>query len=163
MKPFLGSSDERQCKNCSIARVGQDWLFLGISPLLVVETPLFPLYLCSNVTQHSDALQPAEVLACSAAGAGAARHHSVPIVRMLYAPYPTPWSKLRTKKAQNKNQEWRSGGRGAVAQQPDPQEEIIETRLQFVLGTGGAGDVLMAALQGRGHQKMVFWYKTSLL
>lgn len=50
-----------------------------------------------------------------------------------------------------------------MAQQPDPQEEIIETRLQFVLGTGGAGDVLTAALQGRGHQKMVFWYKTSLL
>lgn len=49
-----------------------------------------------------------------------------------------------------------------MAQQPDPQEEIIETRLQFVLGMGDAGNVLMAALRGTGHQKMEFGYKNSL-
>lgn len=55
-------------------------------------------------------------------------------------PRPTPWRKPGTKETQNKNQEWGSGRRGPVAERPDPQEEIIETRLQPVPETGGVGE-----------------------
>lgn len=55
-------------------------------------------------------------------------------------PCPTPWRKSGTKETQNKNQERGSGRRGPVAERPDPQEEIIETRLQPVPETGGVGD-----------------------
>lgn len=52
------------------------------------------------------------------------------------SPHPTPRRKPRTKATGNKNQERGSGRRGLVADQSDPQEEIIETRLRHVPGDG---------------------------
>jgi len=54
---------------------------------------------------------------------------------------PTPRRKSRTKETWNKNQERGSGRRGPVSDQPDPQEEIIETRLRHVPGDGMCRDM----------------------
>lgn len=99
------------------------------------------------------------------------------------SPSPTPRRKPQTKEIRNKIQERGSGRRGPVSDQPDPQEEIIETRLRHVPGDGMCrGDRSLPALSGRcgqgpaarlpeptcsvlpaemaregRHQKMAFW------